>query len=144
MLKLLPILYVAMCLMLLDAKAHDLEALTETICEWETRGVPEHLKDSTPGTSGEIGRCQIKYETARWLGYRGSRDGLAVRRVNEYWALQYVALCHSPRRNTRRVAFCYNAGHNARYRPSRYARAINERYLNRHNADLLAVVARGD
>ena len=43
------------------------------------------------GAAGEIGLMQIKFETARHLGYNGSREALYDPGTNVKWGMQYLA-----------------------------------------------------
>jgi soluble lytic murein transglycosylase-like protein len=42
------------------------------------------------GKAGEIGLMQIKYATAKGIGYRGSRDGLYDPETNIKWGMKYL------------------------------------------------------
>lgn len=43
------------------------------------------------GDSDSLGVCQIKLETARWLGFKGSRKELMRPSVNIHYAAKYLA-----------------------------------------------------
>lgn len=43
------------------------------------------------GAAGEVGLMQIKYETARHLGYAGSREALYEPATNVNWGMKYLA-----------------------------------------------------
>jgi soluble lytic murein transglycosylase-like protein len=43
------------------------------------------------GAAGEVGLMQIKHETARYIGYRGSRDELYDPDTNVRWGMKYLA-----------------------------------------------------
>jgi soluble lytic murein transglycosylase-like protein len=46
------------------------------------------------GRAGEIGLMQIKLQTARGLGYRGSRQGLYDPATNIAWGMKYLGQAH--------------------------------------------------
>jgi soluble lytic murein transglycosylase-like protein len=43
------------------------------------------------GAVGEVGLMQIKFETARFLGYEGSRQALYEPATNVKWGMKYLA-----------------------------------------------------
>jgi soluble lytic murein transglycosylase-like protein len=43
------------------------------------------------GAAGEVGLMQIKHETARYMGYSGSREQLYEPDVNVRWGMRYLA-----------------------------------------------------
>ena len=45
----------------------------------------------TTGAAGEVGLMQIKPDTARYLGYRGSREHLYEPDTNVRWGMKYLA-----------------------------------------------------
>lgn len=89
----------------------DLSLLRDTICDFETRGVRDRDLGE-PGPAGEIGRCQVRVSTARQLGFKGHWTLLLLPGFSEAWAMQKLRHCN--RRTIFALAFCYNAGRNAR------------------------------
>jgi soluble lytic murein transglycosylase-like protein len=43
------------------------------------------------GAAGEVGLMQIKHETARFMGYEGSREQLYEPETNVRWGMKYLA-----------------------------------------------------
>ncbi len=84
-------------------------ALLLAICMHETGLNNTLLKHD--GNSPTYGVCQIKYETAKDLGYSGSAMGLMNPKINTLWAAKYVR--HQMDRygdDWCKVAAAYNAG----------------------------------
>ena len=93
----------------------DLVRLRTVICAMETLGTAD--PEDAVGANGELGRCQVKWWTARMLGYKGTRVALITNRgLNEQWAFNVLADCRMrlPRAGVKRLAFCYTAGRYAR------------------------------
>ena len=66
------------------------------------------------GSAGEIGLMQIKLETARGLGYTGSRQALYNPETNIQWGMKYLAGAHKLGNGTTcGTILRYNAGHGA-------------------------------
>jgi soluble lytic murein transglycosylase-like protein len=67
------------------------------------------------GAAGEIGLMQIKFETAQYLGYAGSRTALYDPETNITWGMKYLAgawkLADGDKCGT---VLRYQAGHQAR------------------------------
>lgn len=53
--------------------------------------VESNYNPNTTGRAGEIGLMQIKYQTARALGYTGTRAGLYDPAINLEWGMRYLA-----------------------------------------------------
>ncbi len=62
------------------------EDLVHRICREESRYQPRVI-----GGGGAMGLMQIKYTTARGLGYRGSAAGLLDPDTNLTWGVRYLA-----------------------------------------------------
>ncbi|HJQ55261.1 MAG TPA: transglycosylase SLT domain-containing protein [Vineibacter sp.] len=62
------------------------EALVHRICFEESRYQPRVI-----GQGGAMGLMQIKYTTARGLGYRGAASGLLDPDTNLAWGVRYLA-----------------------------------------------------
>ena len=125
-------------------EAHtDIALLRDVICSYETRG--EANPDRARGTSDELGRCQIRPGTARWVGYRGSDRYLSHARINRHWSLKYLEFCKSKlgTDSVSRLAHAYVGGPYLPYegygKARRYAAQILKRY---RAAQFQAVAAR--
>ena len=56
--------------------------------------VESNFKAGVTGRAGEVGLMQIKYQTARGLGYTGSRAALYDPATNLEWGMRYLAGAH--------------------------------------------------
>ncbi|MBZ9657047.1 lytic transglycosylase domain-containing protein [Phyllobacterium lublinensis] len=76
--------------------------------------VESNYQPNTTGSAGEIGLMQIKLETARGLGYTGSREALYNPDTNIRWGMKYLAGAHKLGNGTTcGTILRYNAGHGA-------------------------------
>lgn len=76
--------------------------------------VESNYQPNTTGRAGEIGLMQIKLETARGLGYTGTREALYNPDTNIRWGMQYLAGAHKLGNGTTcGTILRYNAGHGA-------------------------------
>jgi soluble lytic murein transglycosylase-like protein len=76
--------------------------------------VESNYQPNTTGSAGEIGLMQIKFETARGLGYTGSRQALYDPDTNIRWGMKYLAGAHKLGNGTTcGTILRYNAGHGA-------------------------------
>ena len=56
--------------------------------------VESNYSANVTGRAGEVGLMQIKYQTARGLGYTGSRAALYDPAINLEWGMRYLAGAH--------------------------------------------------
>lgn len=56
--------------------------------------VESNYNPRVTGRAGEVGLMQIKYQTARGLGYTGSRAALYDPATNLEWGMRYLAAAH--------------------------------------------------
>jgi soluble lytic murein transglycosylase-like protein len=76
--------------------------------------VESNYQPNMTGSAGEIGLMQIKFETARGLGYTGSRQALYNPDTNIRWGMKYLAGAHKLGNGTTcGTILRYNAGHGA-------------------------------
>jgi soluble lytic murein transglycosylase-like protein len=76
--------------------------------------VESSFKPDATGRHGEVGLMQIKYETARGIGFTGTREELYDPETNLEWGMKYLATSWKLGRNTPCGAVLrYNAGHGA-------------------------------
>ncbi|MGO4449252.1 lytic transglycosylase domain-containing protein [Phyllobacterium sp. TAF24] len=76
--------------------------------------VESNYRADMTGSAGEIGLMQIKLETARGLGYTGSRQALYNPETNIRWGMKYLAGAHKLGNGTTcGTILRYNAGHGA-------------------------------
>ena len=120
--------------------AVNLPELRDVICEhWETRGVAE--PDEAVGADGELGRCQVKAESARLAGseVKPSKllgpDSAAANREAALLILQRCWIVKDAR-TPYELARCYNGGH-------RYGKTIAALYAEHRRAAAWRVVQGG-
>lgn len=104
------------------------QGLLDSICYVESKHTIQvvHKND---GKSDSIGICQIKYETAKGLGYRGSLDHLYDLNTNVYWAGVY--LLKQLKRyngNIEKAVAAYNAG---THRINAEGLTMNRKYVDK-------------
>lgn len=86
-------------------RAHAIELSSLIAAKAAAHGVPAALanavvrvesnyKSNVTGRAGEVGLMQIKYQTARGLGYTGSRAALYDPATNLEWGMRYLAGAH--------------------------------------------------
>ncbi|GLK70391.1 transglycosylase SLT domain-containing protein [Ancylobacter dichloromethanicus] len=70
-----------------EARAHGIPiALARAVVRIES-----NWKIQTTGRAGEVGLMQIKHQTARGMGYKGSRAKLYEPATNIAWGMRYLA-----------------------------------------------------
>lgn len=84
--------------------------LLDSVCYIESGRNPAavHLND---GEGNSIGLCQIKFKTAKWMGFKGKERDLYNPKVNAYYAakyLRYQIIRHKG--NTTKALIAYNRG----------------------------------
>ena len=104
------------------------QGLLDSICFVESR---HHVRviHKNDGKTDSIGICQIKYETAKDLGYRGSVDRLYDPNNNIYWAGVY--LLKQLKRyngNIEKAVAAYNAG---THRINSMGLTMNRKYVDK-------------
>ncbi len=100
------------------ASRRHLRNLTSFLCGYETTSISEKKKDTFVGRAGEIGRCQIRPETARTLAkweklplpnLRRKEDSLKFAEIYVSYAVRYIK--KNCRKLTERAVFhAYNNG----------------------------------
>ncbi|MEP7454653.1 transglycosylase SLT domain-containing protein [Phyllobacterium sp. SB3] len=76
--------------------------------------VESNYRADMTGRAGEVGLMQIKYSTAKGLGYTGSRQALYNPDTNIRWGMKYLAGAHKLGNGTTcGTILRYNAGHGA-------------------------------
>ena len=77
--------------------------------------VESNYKAHVTGRAGEVGLMQIKYQTARGLGYTGTRAALYDPTTNLEWGMRYLAGAHKlAGGNLCGTLAKYQGGHNTR------------------------------
>ncbi len=96
------------------------EGLLSAICYVESHhNIKAIHKDDGNGNS--VGVCQIKLQTARQMGFKGTEKQLMSPKVNVYYSGKYLKYQLSRRNTVQEVISSYNAG-----KPIK----SNKRYVN--------------
>lgn len=99
--------------------------LLASVCFVETRHIASvvHYDD---GGSNSIGICQIKYKTARWLGFKGTEEDLLDPATNIYYAAAYLHYQQNKYGNSVQAVIAYNYGHAKNLTTTAYQRKVFE------------------
>ncbi len=81
------------------------------------------------GYGDSLGACQIKYSTARMIGYQGNADRLLDPRVNAYWAALYLK--HQLERYDGDVVRAISAYNSGTYRLDKTGKPVNLDYVRK-------------
>lgn len=95
--------------------------------------VESNFQPLVTGRAGEVGLMQIKFETARGIGYTGTREALYDPDTNLQWGMKYLAMSWKLGGSTPCGAIMKYQGGHATMRPS----AANNAYcakVRRHMA----------
>lgn len=87
-----------------------------------------HVQD---GATDSLGVCQIKLETAQWLGFRGTREQLMDPETNIYFAAKFLSfqkIRYSG--NITKAIIAYNRGNAKNVRRTAYSDRVYTRYNN--------------
>lgn len=103
--------------------------LLASICYVESNHVVSKVNTNDNGSSS-YGVCQLKFHTARQMGFKGDQAKLLNPQVNVYYAARYLSHQHHRYRgDVLKTIGAYNAGS---YRLSRRTGApINQEYINK-------------
>lgn len=105
------------------------KGLLSAICYIESKHDPEAVNQDD-GDSESLGICQIKEETARSIGFKGTKEQLMRPRTNVYYAAKYLKQqLNRYDNNAMKAVAAYNAGS---YKPSRrHEGAVNRGYVKK-------------
>lgn len=80
------------------------------------------------GSTDSFGVCQIKYETAKHLGFRGTPKQLMEPKYNIKYAAKYLS--HQLKRygNVQQAVIAYNMGHAGQLTSSKYQVKVFEKW----------------
>lgn len=83
--------------------------LLQSICYTEStyRISAIHRDD---GTTDSLGLCQIKYKTAKWMGFKGSEQQLMEPHLNAYYAAKYLRYQITRYKSINKAVIAYNKG----------------------------------
>ena len=79
------------------------------ICSVESSGNPSAV-NVNDGGSPSLGLCQIKFETAKLVGFRGGPSELLKRHVNHHYAYRYLRKQYHRYGCMKKAIAAYNAG----------------------------------
>lgn len=81
------------------------------------------------GGTDSLGVCQIKYSTAKWLGFKGSKRDLMEPSVNVYYAAKYLNKnLKRYQQNSVKAIIAYNKGNANNLTTTRYSRRVLRRW----------------
>jgi soluble lytic murein transglycosylase-like protein len=83
--------------------------------------VESGFKCHVTGGVGEVGLYQLKYATAKGIGYRGSRQALYNCETNAYYGLKHLKIAYDKCGTIKGAAKLHNAGLGASCRSSAYS-----------------------
>ncbi len=87
-----------------------------------------HIDDNG---SNSIGFCQIKLQTAKLMGYKGSEKGLLIMQVNLIYSAKYLKFqLNRYQKDVRKAILAYNSG-TYKLSKKRKGMAINEKYYKK-------------
>ena len=66
-----------------------------------------HVDD---GTSNSVGICQIKWSTAKWLGFKGTEKQLMDPKTNIHYAGKFLKYQQTRYKSTTKAIIAYNIG----------------------------------
>lgn len=104
--------------------------LLESVCYVETKH-DIAAYHPTDGGSPSIGICQVKLQTARSLGYRGTEKGLMEPTTNVFYAAKYLRYQIDRYGNVERGVVAYNRGNATRMRSSGYSTKVMTKWRGR-------------
>ena len=100
--------------------------LLDSVCFIETKHdvFAVHQDD---GGSKSLGVCQVKYKTARWLGFQGTEGELMEPGLNIYYAAKYLSYQQRRYKNIQRAVVAYNRGNAKNLQTTAYSvKVINQ------------------
>ena len=101
--------------------------LLESLCYVESKHQVNAIHKAD-GDTDSYGICQIKLETARWLGFHGTAKQLMVPKTNIYYAAKYLSVQRKRYKGSlQKAVVAYNMGH-ARTTESAYSRKVFEQW----------------
>lgn len=103
--------------------------LLQSICYIESKhNISAVHKDD--GNSDSLGVCQIKLETAKWLGFKGSKKELMLPEVNLYYSAKYLRYnLDRYNGNTIKAIISYNKGNAKNLKTSKYYNKVNKEQM---------------
>jgi soluble lytic murein transglycosylase-like protein len=94
-----------------------LNAVCYTESHYDIRAI--HKDD---GHGDSLGICQVKLETAQWLGYKGNAKQLMIPRLNMYYSAKYLRYqLDRYNQNIPQALIAYNMGNSKHLTHSKYS-----------------------
>lgn len=91
--------------------------------------------NSSDGNSPSYGICQVKFGTAKGLGFKGTNRDLQDPRTNSFWSARYLQyLSRKTRNNMHNTVSAYNCGRPRGVTP--YVRKVMAEYERRKQKNL--------
>jgi soluble lytic murein transglycosylase-like protein len=101
--------------------------LLSSICWIESRHKVNAVHKDDGGESS-LGVCQIKYSTAKWLGFKGKQKELMNPKINIYYAGLYLKYNLKRYNNISRAVVAYNRGNAKNLLKTKYSMAVMRVY----------------
>lgn len=102
------------------------ELLLLALCQIESSGRPDAV-NVMDGISPSYGYCQVKLETAQWMGFDVTAEDLMDKEVNKAVARAYLAYQYKRYNNWGDAVAAYNAGRVKRTKDG----LINQGYVDK-------------
>lgn len=106
------------------AQLHLPQGLLASICYVESKHDVNAVHHDDGGADS-LGICQIKLQTARWLGFKGTKQQLMVPKNNIYYAGKYLQYNIKRYNEVTRAVVAYNRGNARHLVRSRYSDKVN-------------------
>jgi soluble lytic murein transglycosylase-like protein len=97
--------------------------LLQSVCYTESR-YNINAVHHDDGNGDSLGVCQIKFKTAKWLGFKGTAQQLMNPKTNIYYAAKYIRYNINRYRNAARAVIAYNLGHAGALTSTNYQRTV--------------------
>lgn len=100
------------------------DGLLSSICYIESHHNPNAVHHDD-GRSDSLGLCQIKLETAKWLGFKGTKQQLMNPKTNAYYAGKYLKRNISRYQgDVTKAIIAYNQGSAKNLTSTKYSRKV--------------------
>jgi len=80
--------------------------------------------------SDSLGICQIKLDTAKDIGFKGTAKQLMSPETNIYYAAKYLARQRTRYHSIKKAVIAYNQGHAGQLTTTKYQRKVFARWKN--------------
>ena len=99
------------------------DGLLSSLCYVESTHNPNAIHRDD-GNTDSIGLCQIKYKTAKGMGYNGTEKQLLEPTTNAYYSAMYLKKQIKRYKSVQRGVIAYNRGNSKNLTTSRYQRKV--------------------